>query len=95
MCSIAIVVYFRRHRDSAPGSTWSTIIAPALSFVALSGGSWLIVTNFEYFTVRSGAINWVLLGLLPAVFAAGVARTLVMKRRDPLSYQQLTQRELY
>jgi hypothetical protein len=29
------------------------------------------------------------------VFAAGVARTLVMKRRDPLSYQQLTQRELY
>lgn len=95
MCAIAIVVFFQRHRDSVPGSWWGTLIAPALSFVALSGGSWLIVTNFEYFTVRSGTINWLLLGLLPVVFAAGVARTLYIRSRDPEVYQQLTQREMY
>lgn len=93
LCALAIAVYFRRQRSDRP--LWSTLIAPLASFLALSAGSWLIVSNFEYFTVRSGAMNWLLLGLVPVFFAAGVARTLHMKRTDATAYGKLTQREVY
>lgn len=94
LCSIAIVVYFRSRRDEQ-NPLWQTFVAPLVSFLALSAGSWLIISNFEYFTVRSGPVNWLLLGLLPVFFAAGVGRTLYMRRADPQAYGQLTQRELY
>ncbi|WP_162231770.1 APC family permease [Leucobacter celer] len=45
LCSAAIVVYFRRHRDAEEG-LWTTTIAPVLATLVLGSGVVLIVANF-------------------------------------------------
>lgn len=92
LCSLAIVVYFRK---AGVGGMWSTLVAPLVSFLALSAGSWLILSNFEYFTGRSGSTNWLLLGLVPAIFAVGVARTLYLRKTDRSTYEKLTERTVF
>lgn len=95
LCSVAIVVFFNHHEKQHGLTHWSTTIAPGLSFVALSVASWLIATNFEYFSNRTGAMNWILLSVLPISFGAGVMRTLYMRRNRPEQYERLTQTQIY
>lgn len=95
LCSVAIVVFFNHHEKQHGLTHWSTTVAPAFSFLALSVASWLIATNFEYFSNRTGAMNWILLSVLPISFAAGVARTLYMRKNQPEQYEQLTQTQVY
>jgi protein-S-isoprenylcysteine O-methyltransferase Ste14 len=94
LCSVAIVAYFARHRDSSL-TVWSTLVAPAVSAVLLTIACYLIVTNFDYFTGRTDWVNWALLAILPVVFAIGVVRTLIMRSSHPEEYAVLTETKVY
>jgi amino acid transporter len=94
LCSVAIVAYFARHRDSSL-TVWSTLVAPAVSAVLLTIACYLIVTNFDYFTGRTDWVNWALLAILPVVFAIGVIRTLIMRSSHPQEYAVLTETKVY
>ncbi len=95
LCSVAIVVFFNRNKDSHELTRWSTLVAPAVSFVALTAAVWLIATNFEYFSGRTGLMNWVLLSIVPIAFVIGLARTLLMRKQHPEQYKELTQTKVY
>jgi len=95
LCAVAIVVYFNHHDRRHGLSKWSTLVAPLVSAIALAIAAWLIITNFEYFTGQTGAINYVLLSILPIVFAIGVVRTLYIKKTDPAQYELLTETKIY
>jgi amino acid transporter len=95
LCAAAIVVYFNFHDRRHGLSKWSTLVAPLLSAIALTVSSWLIISNFDYFTGQTGAINYVLLAILPLVFLIGVVRTLSIRKTDPEQYRQLTETKVY
>ncbi len=95
LCSVAIVCFFNQGENGHGLSTWSTTVAPAISFVALSVATWLIASNFEYFSGRTGFMNWALLSIVPVAFALGLGRTLFMGRHSPDEYRKLTQTQVY
>lgn len=95
LCSVAIVVFFNRRANSHDLTHWSTTVAPAVSCAALSAAVWLIATNFEYFSGRTGFMNLALLSLIPIAFGVGVGRTLYMRKNQPEQYQELTQTQVY
>lgn len=69
LTSIAIIVYFRRHR--ALGSTWSTLVAPSIALACLIGELALVVANFETLTGGGTITQVVLLASVPVVAVAG------------------------
>jgi amino acid transporter len=48
--SVAVLVYFVRHRESAGGRLWQTRIAPALACLGLLASLWLVLSNFTLVT---------------------------------------------
>ena len=71
--SIAVLVYFVRHREQAGGRIWQTGIAPALACVGLLASLWLVLSNFTLVTGGSAALSAVLaavpfIGLLIGYF---------------------------
>ncbi|MBI5339842.1 MAG: APC family permease [Mycolicibacterium rufum] len=58
--SIAVLVFFLRHRDRAAGSLWSTRVAPALAVLGLLASLWLVLSNFTLVTGGSAALSTVL-----------------------------------
>ena len=58
--SIAVLVYFVRHREQANGRIWQTRIAPALACLGLLASLWLVLTNFTLVTGGSAALSTVL-----------------------------------
>ena len=58
--SIAVLVFFLRHRDRAAGSLWSTRVAPALAVLGLLASRWLVLSNFTLVTGGSAALSTVL-----------------------------------
>lgn len=58
--SVAVLVYFARHRSDAPGRTWQTRIAPALACAGLLGSLWLVLTNFTLVTGGSATLSTIL-----------------------------------
>jgi amino acid transporter len=58
--SIAVLVYFIRHREQAAGRIWQTGIAPALACVGLLASLWLVLSNFTLVTGGSAALSAVL-----------------------------------
>jgi amino acid transporter len=68
--SLAIVVYFRRHReDSRP---WNTLIAPALSIVLMLGALGIILANFTSLIGGDVVTATALLLLIPAAAIVGL-----------------------
>lgn len=67
--SIAVLVYFLRHRDLTTGRLWRTRIAPALACAGLLASMWLVLTNFTLVTGGSAALS----ALLAAIPFAGLA----------------------
>lgn len=45
LVSVAVIVFFRRHRDE--GGLWSTMIAPILAIIGLLAGLYLIMARFN------------------------------------------------
>jgi amino acid transporter len=64
--SIAVLVFFSRHRDLSRGRTWQTRIAPVLACIGLLGSLWLVLTNFTLVTGGSATVSTVL-ALVPVV----------------------------
>jgi amino acid transporter len=58
--SIAVLVYFIRHREQAGGRIWQTGVAPALACAGLVGSLWLVLSNFTLVTGGSAALSTVL-----------------------------------
>lgn len=58
--SIAVLVFFARHRDLASGRVWTTRIAPGLAVVGLLGSLWLVLSNFTLVTGGSATLSTVL-----------------------------------
>jgi amino acid transporter len=67
--SVAVLVFFARHREQAGRRVWQTRIAPALACLGLLASLWLVLSNFTLVTGGSVALSTVLaavpfLGLL-------------------------------
>lgn len=95
LCSVAIVAFFAFREKGSGLSIWSTLVAPAASAVLLFIACYLVIVNFEFFTGRTDAVNWLLLSIIPLVFILGVIRTLVMKSQHPAEYGALTETKVY
>lgn len=58
--SVAVLVYFVRHREHSGGRVWQTRIAPALACLGLVASMWLVLTNFTLVTGGSATLSTVL-----------------------------------
>lgn len=81
LCSLAVVVYLRRHHREA--GLWRTTIAPLISFVALTVVLVLVIANFDLFSGGAPMVNEILIGLAVVAVIAGVARALYLRTRAP------------
>ena len=95
MTALSIVVHFRRDDRDHGFGTWSTSVAPILSFVGLSVAFWLVVRNVELLSGRTDWVNTVLLASLPIAFVLGMSRTLWLRRTDPARYATLTETRIF
>lgn len=89
LAAIAAVVFFSRDRRGH--NVWRVIIAPALGALGLVVAFTLVVLNFEIVSGIPGAINFWLVLPTPLLFIVGIVVGLVLKRRDPGAYAELTQ----
>jgi amino acid transporter len=87
LTSLSVLVFFRS-RPEASGGVWTTAIAPAIALVCMVVVTWLVVQNFAALVPSPVAAN-VLLAVVAASFAVGVAVALVFRSRRPQSYQAL------
>jgi len=87
--AIAVFWYFIKNRRGH--SVWRVTIAPAIGAIGLIVGYVLIVTNFEIVTGLEGPINQVLLLPTPILFIGGIIVGLVLKKRKPEYYANLTE----
>jgi amino acid transporter len=69
--SAAVLVYFGHDRRGH--SLWRVRIAPSLGLLGLLGSLVLILANLKDLVGGSSILAWVIVGLLVAAFAAGVA----------------------
>ena len=63
--------------------------APLAAGVLLSGAALLIIWKIGLLTAAGPAVNWTLIGSVPAVFAAGAGYAIRMRRRRPEVYTRL------
>lgn len=71
--SVAVFVYFSRHRENARGRLWQTRIAPAVACLGLLGSMWLVLSNFTLVTGGSVTLSTVLAAIPFAGLLLGVA----------------------
>lgn len=76
--SVAVLVYFARHRTAAGGRPWQTRVAPGLACLGLLASLWLVLSNFTLVTGGSVALSTALaavpfVGLLIGVLVGGRA----------------------
>ncbi|HET7740033.1 MAG TPA: APC family permease, partial [Mycobacterium sp.] len=55
--SVAVLVYFARHRTAAGGRPWQTRVAPGLACLGLLASLWLVLSNFTRVTGGSVALS--------------------------------------
>jgi len=58
--SVAVLVYFLRHRENVNGRIWQTGIAPALACLGLLASLWLVLSNFTLVTGGSITLSTIL-----------------------------------
>ncbi|WP_299536159.1 APC family permease [uncultured Streptomyces sp.] len=84
MAAVAVLMFFRRVRhDEGP---WRTVVAPVVATLLLAIVIVLVTYNVDLFSGASLRVNTVLVALVPAVFAAGLALAHRLKRRKPGVY---------
>lgn len=71
--SVAVLVYFARHRDAAAGRWWQTRIAPTLACLGLLVSLWLVLSNFTLVTGGSAALSTALAAVPFVGLLIGVA----------------------
>lgn len=95
LTSLAIILYFNRNGNREGLSIWSTVVAPILSLVGLGVATYLIVINFDLLSGRTDRVNWLLLSIIPLMFAVGVIRALWMRSNAPDDYAKLTETNVF
>jgi amino acid transporter len=87
VCSIAVIVYFRKYHPE--GGLISTIVAPAIAFVGLGAALYLLYDNLSFLAPGGAlfvdALPWI--GL--AVPLIGIAYALFLRARRPEVYERL------
>ena len=71
LCSVAVVVYFRREPEK--GAPWQTLIAPILASLLISGVLWVVVSNFTSLIGGDATTATILLAVVPVAFLVGIA----------------------
>ena len=71
LCSVAVVVYFRRDREK--GAPWQTLIATILASLLISGVLWGVVSNFTSLIGGDATTATILLAVVPVAFLVGIA----------------------
>lgn len=91
MCfvSIAILAFFRKHREIRSGRLWSTFVAPGLALIGLIAIFVLAVLNVSTLVGASVGVSVLLAAVLPLVFAAGVAYALWLRAVRRHIYQRI------
>jgi amino acid transporter len=81
LTAAAVVAFFIRGRglDRRPLAIGAGVAATVL----LSGGTYLLVRHIDLLTGTKGAWNWVVVGVVPAVLAAGFVVAEWMRRNRP------------
>jgi amino acid transporter len=87
LTAFAVWRFFRRtaHQESAA----RTVAAPLAAGILLTGAALLIIWKIGLLTAAGPAVNWTLIGSVPAVFAAGAAYAIRLRRHRPAVYAQL------
>lgn len=88
VAAVSVVAFFIRDRRGH--SVWRVIVAPALGALGLITGFILIALNFDLVTGVEGWVNWALLAPTPILFIVGIVWALILKRRNPRHYAELT-----
>jgi hypothetical protein len=65
------------------------VVAPLAAGILLTGAALLIIWKIGLLTAAGPAVNWTLIGSVPAVFALGVGCAARMRRRRPAVYARL------
>jgi amino acid transporter len=81
LTAVAVVVFFVRDRNLDRRVV--TIGAGAVAAVLLSAGTYLLIKNIDLLTGTKSTWNWVVLGLVPGVLAAGLAFAEWTRRHRP------------
>ena len=58
--SVAVLVFFLRHRELGGGKLWQTRLAPVLAVLGLLGSLWLVLSNFTLVTGGSVTLSTIL-----------------------------------
>ncbi|MGW8376575.1 APC family permease [Streptomyces sp. ODS28] len=88
LTALAVYGFFRRDRRGQ--RAWRVAAAPLTACVGLTVLIVMVAANLDLLTAASPGVNAALLAPLPLLFAAGVARALMIRRRDPGRYAELT-----
>ncbi|MFC4944478.1 APC family permease [Pseudonocardia sp. GCM10023141] len=90
--SVAVVGYFRRHRDAA--STWQGLVAPVLATIVLFAIVAILVINFDVL-MGSSDPGWFERGFFPGLMLVvallGLGWAAVIKRNKPAVYKRIGQ----
>jgi amino acid transporter len=84
LAAVSVPAYFLR--SSHDEGAWRTRVAPLLAAAAMTGALCVTVTHLELITAASDAVNLVLMLLVVAVCAGGVAWALWLRRNRPEVY---------
>lgn len=87
LAALAVVVHFRRERDSR---WWSTFIAPGIGFLGLLGIVIMAITNFSLVAGSDAVAIQFLPLLLLVASAAAVLYGFYLKAKKPAIYEQLS-----
>jgi amino acid transporter len=87
LTSLAVIVYFRRHPD-LNSNPWPTLIAPALSIVALAVLFVLVTKNLQILTATSGGATIAKISVV-VIPVMGFALALWFRSRKPEVYETI------
>ena len=86
--AVAIVAYFRRNRSDH--SPWRVFVAPAAGGIGLFVLVWLCVSQLDLLTAAEPIVNVLLMAPLVVGAVFGAVQAVVIRRRDPARYTQLS-----
>ncbi|MFF8565008.1 APC family permease [Streptomyces albidoflavus] len=86
LAAAAVLCYFRRVRHQE--GVWRTVVAPVAAVLLLGAAIALVTANVELFSGAGTGTNILLVSLVPAVFALGLALALRLRRTRPEVYAQ-------
>jgi len=92
--SVAVLVYFVRHRDQDGQSVLKTIVAPAVSTLGLAVVAYLALFNFSDLIGDTGPASTILLTATFGLFVVGIVLALVLRERKPDVYQRIGRQKL-